>query len=359
MENKDPYAAERKKLSCYWEDFFNSIIERKKAHDDYIEKGIIPPPDLIRPDIVASWKRSLDCGLDPDHIEPAYVSQSVLREKFVQCGDLLSAADPILEEFADQFSANLFTVDLYDKDLCLMKMYGRPSELKKRPAYVMPGLLRAEEICGTTSMSYALQRKKASQLIGGEHFSNAMTENVCTAALILFEGECIGLINVVEHQWEMDSRTLGTLVSLAKLVEYNYKQQKLRQELLREVSLNQGIIKAIPDGLMVISNTGEITKVNVAACHLLGLNPPMMEGRHICDVFGADNPFDTVIRLGIPIKDQEISLRINGEIKRFIGNAQPVLVNNTVSQVIVSIKDMKSMRTIIKSVGGWKATYWC
>ena len=131
MEKKELYSAERKKQARFWDDFFISVIERKKAHDDYIEKGIIPPPELIRPDIVESWQRSLNSGLDPAHIEPAYVAESVLQEKFVQCEDLLSAADPILEEFADQFSANLFTVDLYDKDLCLIKMYGKPAEPEK------------------------------------------------------------------------------------------------------------------------------------------------------------------------------------------------------------------------------------
>lgn len=357
MQYYDEYTNEREKISRHWEEFFNTIIERKKAHDNYIQRGIVPSADLISPDIVGSWQRSLDAGLDPDYITPVYLPESIMREKLVQSQGLLNAADPILEEFAEQFSSNLFTVDLYDKDLCLIKMYGRPSELEKRPKYVMPGLLRTESVCGTTSMSYALQTKKAAQLIGGEHFSNAMGENVCTAALIMSEGECIGLINVVEHQWEMDSRTLGTLISLAKLVEYNFEQQKLRQELVWEASLNEGIIKAINDGLMVISASGKITKVNGAACRLLGLSMQAAEGKYIQELFGFDNPFDTVIRLGIPIKDQEITLTVNGEVKRFIGNVQPVFVNNTISQLIVSMKDMKSMRTIIRSVGGWNATY--
>ena len=65
MEKKELYSAERKKQARFWNDFFISVIERKKAHDDYIEKGIIPPPELIRPDIVESWQRSLNSGLDP------------------------------------------------------------------------------------------------------------------------------------------------------------------------------------------------------------------------------------------------------------------------------------------------------
>lgn len=357
MAYQNDYLDQKNKIIQHWETFFDSIVERKRAHDNYILRGIEPPAEVIAPDIADSWKRSIRYGLDPDHIEPVYLEPEKLQQKMESWKDLLNAADPILEEFAEQFTSNLFTVDLYDRDLCLIKMYGRPSELEKRPAYVMPGLVRTEEVCGTTSMSYALEKQRAAQLIGGEHFSNDMCENVCTAALIMFGEECVGLINVVERQWEMDSRTLGTLVSLSKQIAYNYEQQKLKEELEKEVSLNEGIIKAIPDGLMVISEDGVVTKVNAAGCKLLGMPRQAVEGKDVEVLFGSRNPFRAVLRLGIPIRDQEISLEIDGSIKRFIGNVHPISVNNRVFQLVVTIRDMKSMHTIIKSVGGWNATY--
>ncbi|MCI8609560.1 MAG: sigma 54-interacting transcriptional regulator [Firmicutes bacterium] len=357
MAYQHDYNDQKNKIFQHWESFFDSIAERRMAHDNYILRGIEPPEHLIDPEIAESWKRSIGYGLDANRIEPVYLKAEELAGKMEECEDLLNAADPILEEFAAHFTSNLFTVDLYDKDLCLIKMYGHPAELKKRPSYIMPGLIRTEQVCGTTSMSYALEKKQAAQLIGGEHFSNDMCENVCTAAPILFEGDCVGLVNVVERQWEMDSRTLGTLASLAKLVEHNYEQQKLREELGKEASLNEGIIKSIPDGLMVISAAGVITKVNRACGKLLGMNRHDVEGMDIDDLFGVRNPFRPVIRLGIPIRDQEISLEIAGGIKRFIGNVQPVMANNQVFQLVVTLRDMKSMHTIIKSVGGWNATY--
>jgi len=280
------YKKQKDEIFRHWDDFFDSIIERKKAHDQFMLQGIEPPADLIAPAIAASWKRSLEYGLNPDSIPPVYLPPGILQKKLDEYHHLLDAADPLLEEFAEQFTSNLFTVDLYDRDLCLLKMYGRPSELKQRPAYVKPGLIRSEEVCGTTSMSYALQTMSAGQLIGGEHFSNDMCENVCTAVPILFDGECVGLINVVDRQWKMDTRTMGTLVSLAKLVEYNYEQQKLQEEVNREASLNEGIIKSIPDGLMVISAEGTITKVNAAASKLLGMPRQAMEGLDVETLFG-------------------------------------------------------------------------
>ncbi|MGN1144546.1 MAG: PAS domain-containing protein, partial [Anaerovoracaceae bacterium] len=352
MTQPNDYKSQKEEIFQHWETFFDSIIERKLAHDNYLLRGIEPPKDLIAPEIAESWKRSLQYGLDPKHIDPVYLPPEALQKKMKEWQPLLNAADPLLEEFAEQFTSNLFTVDLYDADLCLIKMYGRPSELKKRPSHIMPGLLRSEEVCGTTSMSYALQRREAAQLIGGEHFADEMCENVCTAVPILFEGKCVGLINVVERQWKMDTRTMGTLVSLAKLVEYNYEQQKLREELGREASLNEGIIKSIPDGLMVISADEVVTKVNAAGCKLLGMSRSAVEGKRVDALFGARNPFRAVLRLGIPIRDQEISLEIGGNMKRFIGNVQPVSVNNEIIQLVVTIRDMKSMHSIIKSVGG-------
>lgn len=357
MAYPNDYKEQKEAVFQHWEDFFDSIMERKKAHEDYMLHGIEPPADLIAPEIAESWKRSLGYGLDPENIPPVYLPPGVLQKRIEAFQPLLDAADPLLEEFAEQFTSNLFTVDLYDKDLCLIKMYGRPSELKQRPAYVKPGLIRSEEICGTTSMSYALQKKGAAQLIGGEHFANNMCNNVCTAVPIMFGESCVGLINVVEHQWKMDTRTIGTLVSLAKLVEYNYEQQKLREEVNREASLNEGIIKSIPDGLIVINASGVITKVNAAGCKLLDAPRQAVEGMEIESFFGQRNPFRSALRLGVPIRDQEISLEINGKMKRFIGNIQPIIVNYQITQLVVTFKDLKSMHTIIKSVGGWNATY--
>ena len=83
MQYYDEYTNEREKISRHWEEFFNTIIERKKAHDNYIQRGIVPSADLISPDIVGSWQRSLDAGLDPDYITPVYLPESIMREKLV------------------------------------------------------------------------------------------------------------------------------------------------------------------------------------------------------------------------------------------------------------------------------------
>ena len=41
MQYYDEYTNEREKISRHWEEFFNTIIERKKAHDNYIQRGIV------------------------------------------------------------------------------------------------------------------------------------------------------------------------------------------------------------------------------------------------------------------------------------------------------------------------------
>lgn len=351
------YIEQKKKMVEQCDYIFERIETIKQAHDDYFTKKIIPDSSVIKPSILESWKRSIGYGIDPNNIKLVYVSDEELTKRMEKYSDLLLAAAPVLEEFADQFCSNLFTVDLYDVQACLIKMYGKESDLEKRPDYVRPGLVRTEEICGTTSISQALEEKAPTQLIGGEHFAYSLSENVCTAVPLFSQGVCIGLINVVEHQWQMDSRVLGTMVCLAKLVEYNYEQQKLSGELAKAVQVNEAIINNTPDGLMIISEDYTITRVNAATTKLLGVPANRLEGHKIGQIFGDENPIADVMRLGIPIKEQEIALRINGKVKRFIGNIKPIYISNKVSQVVISIKDMKSMRTLIKCVGGWTATY--
>jgi transcriptional regulator with PAS, ATPase and Fis domain len=353
----DDFTSIKKAMTEYWETFFDRISAMSEARKRYMEDRILPDPDIISEGVVASWERSFAFGVDPDNIRHEFLSNAELKTTMLKNRELINSATPILSSFAKQFSTNQFTVDLYDNTPCLIKCYGKSSELKQRNEYMRPGLIRTEQSCGTTSMSQAILNKQLTQIIGGEHFSGALQDFVCTAAPIMFQNECIGLINVVEHQWKMDRRTMGTIASLAKSVEYNYEQQIIRKKLMLSSSLNEGIIRSIPDGIIVINNLGEITKINNAALELLGLKKQQIENANICALFGKDNPFSAVLKLRAQIRDQEISLNVLGEIKRFIGDIEPIVVEGATVNLLILMKSMKSIKNIFKQVGGWNAMY--
>ena len=346
------YEKEKQRANQVWNEFFDMVSKKKEAHENFMKYGKIPPEDIIAADIVRSWKRSLEVGLRPDHIEPSYVEGEAFQEFFEASRNLLAAAEPVLEEFAQQFSTKLFTVDLYDKNLVLLKRYG--AEESDKP-YIRQGLNKSEEVSGITSMSFVILRGEASQMIGGEHFSDDLLEHVCTAAPIYFEGVLVGLVNVIELQWEKDNRTLGTLVGLARLIENNYEQQKLQKEIVSEAALNEEIIRMTSEGILLISAGGIIIKASPHACILLGQPQKYIEGHTICDLFGTDSIIETAIKKKMNIAEQEIDLPVHGVMKRFMGYIKIIQNENQVSKIMVSIRDMQSLRNIIKRVGGWDA----
>lgn len=354
---KGQYEEEKSRVNRAWNEFFDMVSKQKEAHEAFMEEGVVPPAEIIDRDIVCSWQKSLKIGLDPRHIVPMYVEGKAFQELFEANKNLMAAAEPVLEEFARQFSTSLFTVDLYDKDLILLKRYGKKEEVKPEKAYIKPGLIKSEETSGITSMSFAIMRGKAVQLIGGEHFSNDLMEHVCTAAPIYFEGKLVGLVNVIEFQWEKDNRTLGTLVGLARLIENNYKQQKLQQEIVSEAAVNEEIIRVTSEGILLISATGEVIKASPHACTLLGMAKSYMEGHDIREIFGPNNIIQAAMDKKMSITDQEIDLSIHGTMKRFMGYIKIIQNENQVSKVMVSIRDLQSLRNIIKRVGGWDAKY--
>lgn len=275
------YEEERLRVNNTWNEFFDMVSKRKKAHDDFMNQGVIPSEKIIAKDIVDSWKRSIKQGLDPNHIDPLYIEGAEFEAVLEENKNLLAAADPILEEFARQFSTSLFIVDLYDKNNCLLKRYGKKEEKEEAKTHMRPGLIKSENASGITSMSCAIMRKEAVQLVGGEHFACNLMENVCTAAPVYFEEKLVGVINVIEFQWEKDSRTLGTIVGLAKLIENNYNQQKLRREIAEEAAVNEEIIRTTSEGILLIAANGDVIKASQHACTLLGISKNNLEDHNI------------------------------------------------------------------------------
>lgn len=351
------YEKEKKRANDTWNEFFDMVSRKREAHEAYMNHGVIPAEEIISKDIVESWKRSLEQGLDPGHIEPVYIEGPDFEKILEENKNLLSAADPILEEFALQFSTSLFIVDLYDKNSCLLKRYGKREKNAKDQSYIRPGLIKTEKASGATSMSCAIMRGEAAQLVGGEHFAENLLENVCTAAPVYFEGELVGLVNVIELQWKKDSRTLGTLVGLAKLIENNYEQQKLRRQIAEEAAVYEEMIRSTSEGILLISAAGDVIKASPHACTLLGVSKNRLEGHNIKEIFEKDNLIKRAVAHRISVGEQEINVSIDGSTKRFMGYIKTIQSDGEVSKIMVAFKDMQSLRNIFKNVGGWDAKY--
>ena len=332
-------------------------LQKQKAHDAFMEEGIIPPSDLIAEDIVESWKESLKKGLDPDNIEILYESEEGMKDLFKDNEDLIRCSDYVLEDYALQFSYIPFTVDIYDKKLRLLKRYGKPVIRDGVPSKARPGLLKTMESCGITSVSCAAMRNCATQLIGGEHFATDFWDFACTSVPVYLDGKLEGIISVAELRWDASSKTLGTIIALAKLVENTYEQLKLMREIDREAATNEEMINATSEGIIMMDSDGTIIRANKNACDMLSVEKGKIEKRNVKDVI-EDSPFiDTLLERQTNLPDQEIILSVGGVKHRFMGYAKCIRAEGKISGYLLSIRDIRIVKNIMKEVGGWDAKY--
>ncbi len=343
------------------ERFLEQVAAVQEAWSQFMDHGQIPSPDLIRPEVLDSWKRSLDFGLDPRHIVPQPIRPSELNRRVQANHELIEATTPIFESFAEQFQNSLFTLDLYDKDLYFIKTYRATDDLiiRARGTYARPGLRRDECTCGTTAMSVAHRLRKPVRLIGAEHFDIGLHNLVCTSVPIFnWDNSLVGIINVVEHYLKNDPRTLETMIALSKGVEYNLRQLHNQQQLEITNLFNKAILESMNEAMIVVNSDGLVTMTNKAALTLI--NPPdgKFEGARVGELFGENNPFTKVLKTKHSMIDKEIVLTIGSSTKRYMGTIRPIAPDyTTVHGVIGTLKDMGTARNMMKTFGGWNASF--
>lgn len=353
----DEYISQKKLLKEKIDLFYDQIGLINKAHSDFMNFGIVPPHGVISEDILESWKKSISSGLDPANISTLYCGDDVLKNKLSESSDLISAADPVLTEFSVLYSSELFSIDLYDSDMVLLKRYSTRLKISPEDAYIRPGLIRSEDVAGCTSMSVALSRDRTAQTIAGEHFSNDLLGSMCTASPIHINGQVAGFINVRDRQLKENKDIIDILAILSRLIENNYEQQALRNELKSSVAVSSEVLAATSNGIILVNTDDVMTTVNTTACKLFDLPESYIINKTTSEVFGPDNPIRVFAKGNCsPIRDRELTFTAYGKLKRFLGSILPIYQSNgDILHYLIIIRDFKQVRKIVQSVGGWNA----
>jgi DNA-binding CsgD family transcriptional regulator len=153
----------------------------RDALDAVVSAGEVPEvPDLVRDEIAASWRRSLQTGLRPDRFE-------VPHEPDIDADALLvRAARPVLDQLADDLVPTRMSVLLTDGDAHVLDRRVPDPSLQGRldGISLAPGFVYAESLIGTNAIGTALAQRGPSVVDGHEHFADALTTMACAAAPI-------------------------------------------------------------------------------------------------------------------------------------------------------------------------------
>ena len=161
------------------------IVNAKQVHRaraELFETGVVSEPlsRVVRPEILASWRRSSAFGAQPD------VKTLPYQEDLESTGRLFEAAEPVLRSLAASLAGLHAGVLLADRDANIVQRWVANHSILACLDRICSdvGFSGAEELVGTNGIGTVAELGRAQLVVGPEHFADALVPFACVGAPI-------------------------------------------------------------------------------------------------------------------------------------------------------------------------------
>jgi DNA-binding CsgD family transcriptional regulator len=189
----------------------------REALGTYLSAGGGGGGGRVRPEIRASWQRSISAELQPDQFEVPYEPESGDAERVGR------AAKPILECLVQDFASTSMGLVLTDDQGRIVERFVADRTLRSRLDGILlaPGFLYGEEQVGTNAIGTALQQRGPAFVVGGEHFADALTGMACAAAPVVdpTTGSVVGVVDLTCSVRQSQSLMVAVVRQAARDIE--------------------------------------------------------------------------------------------------------------------------------------------
>lgn len=288
----------------------NDIILMEKIQQqkvDVVNQRISPSQvDLVSREVVESWIRSYNYGLDLFNYNYGPILDDSELSKLMREKDLLiQAADPYLRQLETMLSKSECIILLSDEQGAMLRVIEGNEQLKKqnRRFNLVPGSVWTEETVGTCAHGISLIAGTPMQICGPEHYCGTYEQISCSSAPI-YDGNrnIAGTLCIVSPSFHQQSyHSLGLVVSMAWAVQSEF-QLALNNQLLSVT------LESAQEAVITINRKGFITKANLTARRMLHYLDQDLIGNSFETVMGKQPLIREVLDTGKPILDAEIEI---------------------------------------------------
>ncbi|MDX9872884.1 MAG: sigma 54-interacting transcriptional regulator [Clostridia bacterium] len=340
-------------------EFQEKILSLKNNWEVYMDSGAILPNKYLNQEILASWERSKNSGVDPYHYTPIVISPQELKKRLEKNKTLCEVCEICVNAYMESLKGTGFRVDLLDTDLILVKQFGEENNIKMANEQgTFPGVTRQEHLMGTTSGGLAAILNKPIQTFGPEHYKQPLHYWACSSTPIhQKDGKLLGILSLSGYFFQVHEHTLGMSIAMTKAIEYCYYQNQIREEIEITNKYVDGIINTISDGIIATDPEGNIKIINSMAGRILHLEPNELLDKCIKEYF--DENSSIIKTLDKRNHYVENELLFSNKAKRIltVGSILPVENQNKKAGTLAVFKGMKSTRGFVKNVAGFKAFF--
>ncbi|MFH0727097.1 MAG: sigma 54-interacting transcriptional regulator [Pseudomonadota bacterium] len=338
----------------------------QEAWRKFIETGE-ESPDIVRAEILASWKKCRSNGLAPygDLVREEGAHDTI--ERLCEASkDLLTAARPVMESLAEIIKSLGMVIYLTNADGVVLEAMGAGPIWDYTRSVLgstqndVRGASFHEKHIGTTAVSIALEWDKPYQTVGGEHYSVAVRDAACSAAPIHDEeGKIVGVLDLTTTR-EMSPKhphTLGMVVAAVGVIENQMRLKKAYERSFLMSQYLQATLQTMSTGVIMIDRDSMVSHINFAAEKLLGISISTVSERRI-DRILQNNTIIQGIRNRETFYDQEIILKESiGKIRCLVTLKHIPAENGMWMGSVVFLRALKQVQKLVQKVTGLSAQY--
>ena len=305
-------------------DDIDLIRKIKELKMDVVNERIDPEKmKLLRPEIVDSWIRSYNYGLNVfDYNFAPTLDKDALDLRCQEKAVLLKASEPFIQQLESMLGDSQCIILLSDEKGTMLKVIegSQKLEAQNRRFKLTAGSIWNEETVGTCAHAICLIHGIPMQICGPEHYCEKYDDIFCSAAPI-FDGNknLAGTLSIVSPSFhQQNAHSLGLVVSMAWAMEKEF-------QLLLNSRLLSVAMESSEDGVFTINTSGIVTNANATACNYFGsLLEHDFIGMPYETVLGKHSFIEAVLHDGKPVSDRVIHLeRWNQRIN--IRSVQPII----------------------------------
>ena len=213
---------------------------------------------VVREPILASWWRSREWNIAPDHLDLNYLRPPDLESS------LARAAEPVLRHLHTQLDGQPISIVLTDAAGLVLLRFTGDRDLERHLDSIMlaPGFSYAEEIVGTNGIGTALESGGPAHVFGHEHYAEHLEGMACAGMPIKdpVSGKTVGVIDLTCWRPDADPLMVSLVQSTADQINQalaaatSNRDQRLLQEYLRACRHTGGIVLALGNDVVMLND---------------------------------------------------------------------------------------------------------
>ncbi|MCB8984268.1 MAG: PTS-dependent dihydroxyacetone kinase operon transcriptional regulator DhaR [Ardenticatenaceae bacterium] len=340
------YPVKHKVLESFWQSYFTL--------------GRIPAIVGQEPDpmVLASWRR---CAPRFDALalpHPVKLHEQALRRILMSQSSLVTFSNPFIEDIHQFIEGSNCAIVLTDGSGCILQIGGDEEAVGqvKQTGFEV-GMYWAEEYVGTTAFGLAMIEAMPVQVVGAEHFLQALHPFVTTAAPIhQVNGRIIGIIGIIGPVSSATSHTISLVMAVARAIANQLQADLYLEEANYRLTEMNTILGAIQTGVISWDETGKVNHINALAGQMLQVSPSSILGRPYQEMIDLPPDLHTAVSNHQELSDVEASLDVNGHTVECLVSLLPITYGSSISGgCIAMLRPMEHVRRLVHQQVGTQA----